>query len=878
MKQISLLALLLCCAFLSTAQMNYWDSPPYIINFSSGSVSYSNGLVFLTPPQLPPPPTDYFVSNGAFDSNGNLLFTVRNELVYDASGNVVGKLVDNWNTSTNPADNFATWSDLENEVAIVPVPGACKKFYVIYLKQDETLNYNIVDCSTGTVRVGYAATNEMEQVYSFNGEASIWGGIAVGKLQSGNVRYLYCVAGSKLNKFIISSTGIVLDQTLMNFSGYYDAATTELELSPDGRYLAWGNWYSVIHRVTLNTSGNFSSDVTISLPTLSRTSGLEFAPDNSLFASVNVLNSPSTSGLYFIPAPTAPQSTTATSFYTGDYDYTQLEAGKDGYIYGMSDAGVLNRIDVSTHTLTGLPFTITIPSHHAWGTLGNPYPYHLPDQIDGDNYNGKASFTINGATQVNVNVATEVTTCNPITLVNTSSSFSNPANYTISIRAVNSAGTYTPGNFSISYTYNNYTAASIDLRSIPVTNGTWLGNAADTGYYQVTWSTANGCGGNGTATSYIHVKSPAATAVGFNVNGQVQTSPTATPPTVWLCNGSTIVPLNATALGSVNSYTVTVKAGNWVNNAFVLTQGSTVSTTVNSTSLTLNTDLAALFPSFFTTYPTGFFQVTVVANATCNNANALPQVFNLQNVSQTVDFHMICNLYCAVGTYRPLQTTFPVPAWPGGADSYIQGWQGAGSCGVVGTSFSNSSNVLSSVLLVDELDALGDSVLNVVTYPVVGILGNSYTFNSIASPAGYFNMNYNTISNNKTYRVRVNANTSTCGTVTQSAYFKIAPTGAWNRMSQAEETSLENNRNSFRLYPSPAASSINMEWYNADEQQTHASISITDVNGKLIVNREATQVQGTNKQQFDLSGIASGIYFYKLSTGTETRTGKFEKH
>ncbi len=80
-----------------------------------------------------------------------------------------------------------------------------------------------------------------------------------------------------------------------------------------------------------------------------------------------------------------------------------------------------------------------------------------------------------------------------------------------------------------------------------------------------------------------------------------------------------------------------------------------------------------------------------------------------------------------------------------------------------------------------------------------------------------------------------------------------------------------------KSYPNPFYNSISIE-FNLNEPQK-VSLAIFDISGRLAINLMANEHHnaGSHKEEFDLSNLNSGVYFYRLFTGTDAHTGKIIK-
>jgi len=217
------------------AQMYYWTTPPYKFNVSLSAPTRTN---------LPGnPPDQYSVANGAYDQSGNLLFYVVDYGIYSPTGVSVGKL-----GYYNLQICRESYTLLQPEVSIIPVPGTCKQFYVIYAMDNLVGNcpllYVKVDCSGSSPTVTYSQmvfTDCLGSGWQLEGEGFFIGGgsldhtsFAVSKVVSGSgttsKRFLYCKSFLGIERYEITATGIsnetliasdvLLGLSMLSFEGY----------------------------------------------------------------------------------------------------------------------------------------------------------------------------------------------------------------------------------------------------------------------------------------------------------------------------------------------------------------------------------------------------------------------------------------------------------------------------------------------------------------------------------------------------------------------------------------------------------------------------------------------------------------------------------
>lgn len=505
------------------AQMKYWTTPPKKWNMTTSTPSSTS---------IPNSSSPYSVANGAFDEAGNMLFYVKDDGVYEGTyGGYIGPLPDLYHPPyTNCNDAFNV---LGSQIAIVPVPGSCKKFYVIYAKDDQLdgwfqLFYIIVDCSGSSPSITYdgsvyACTYYEPQPFIISVTGNTF---AVSKIYTGTgasaKRFLYVLGdGNGIYKCEISSTGISTGSAV---SGSYASNLTnadlhpiEVELSWGSNYLAWSSSNGTVHTVKLNpTNGTYDNDY--QKYTISGAKGIEFS------------NSTSNPYLYVAAASdikriyTYNQAITNISWGSNDLSNTFLEYGKNGRIYGVSPTYSGSTLTgsklvgiVGTSIITGI--TADIDSRHNDGNPVIDGIFTLPNQIDGEDYtyfNGLPKVNIANFT-LNSNVVSDVCDngtdnyCQNVPIqFNASYSGGVPVQYKIMIQAYD-ANTCSPTqltgsgyiNYQGSWTSGTPTT-NLDLRTLTDGNSLNLGNM-NTGTVKITYSTKDECDYESTYIRYIEI-------------------------------------------------------------------------------------------------------------------------------------------------------------------------------------------------------------------------------------------------------------------------------------------------------------------------------------------------------------------------------------
>src|SRR5690606_18693057 len=75
-----------------------------------------------------------------------------------------------------------------------------------------------------------------------------------------------------------------------------------------------------------------------------------------------------------------------------------------------------------------------------------------------------------------------------------------------------------------------------------------------------------------------------------------------------------------------------------------------------------------------------------------------------------------------------------------------------------------------------------------------------------------------------------------------------------------------------RLYPNPAAGEV---WLSiASAQSAAAGITLTDLQGRTLMQWDMPLQPGENRQQFNIGSLPAGMYMVHIHTGGHTRTLK----
>jgi hypothetical protein len=351
----------------SVGQMNYAPFMPQTFR--------ANDLAFTSIPSAPFAP--YHVANGMYDELGNVLFYTYNTFVLDATSNLLD-------------DDLATMGDDVTDMVIVPKPGTCNKFYIIYVAYrtagpQSSLRYMEVTVSGSTV-----TTSPFVNVHI---EANHHGSVAISKRLVSGDRYLYYGSPTGIRKYNVTNSGISL-VSLITSTGVY---SNELELneSSTGWKLLWagntsGSFAGLGNKLNvqpLNTSGNNAGAVTTvtiggGSPTNSATvKGIEFFSSTVAFASVFYGIGNTSNGIYRVTLSTgtAPVLTNSST-----YSLSQLEKYGGAY-YALGGTNIISGpATLGRFTLSSVTAVTGSPSVSNWAADAF---YYMPRGVDGENYN-----------------------------------------------------------------------------------------------------------------------------------------------------------------------------------------------------------------------------------------------------------------------------------------------------------------------------------------------------------------------------------------------------------------------------------------------------------------------------------------------------------
>ena len=411
--------------FAQNPQLKLWSMPPYQIDFTTPTptvISLPNGSGNL-PESYTGLPSNY-AHNMMYDDQGKLQFFMVDEVIYNASGE---EFFDYSTSITGIHFNFVNG---DSEHLIVPMRGDCNKYYIISIgansQNRSSIFYFILDVSSPIT------IYDLQEINLLLDPKDPFVNLAVSTLNSDNSRYLYITHHWGIKKFIITGSGITLDNSwsFARLSGFDYRTEIELIKIPGGNFdntykLAVpsaicydGPCYHVHSEIeihTLNADGDPSSttnvdffDVTGYVCCASHGSGfhyqdvlikgMEFSPDGN-YLYFTTLRPPY---LYFydLTTGTVNKLEDFTNIGTStpqpeDFADTQIEIAYDGHLYYAAQkrmAFLTDPNDPTSAWVDPAPLSQTVNIDKTYG-LGL-YQAHssdygiriLPDQIDGEDY------------------------------------------------------------------------------------------------------------------------------------------------------------------------------------------------------------------------------------------------------------------------------------------------------------------------------------------------------------------------------------------------------------------------------------------------------------------------------------------------------------
>jgi len=414
---------------LAAQQNNIWTMPQWYYRHTSNSYA-------ALPASVDYPGTAATNTHNAMqDANGNLLFFIVDDIIYDKDGYMIDYMYYNSISVKGTA-----------EIAIVPDPGNCQRYYIIAAgRQNYAVGfsnklpyYAVLDLSQPSMyysgRFGALTYNGFGNTTSiaaltpgFVVEASKQGGvfIAASKLRSDNTRLVFISNGYGIYRYKINSSGFSYDNYYLpygpcSFNQISVRGEMELIELPGGYRIAAPFDYEYFSYPTI-TAGQaiYTADLDNSGTLIPGTNqyfvfnytntdvqrpyhhGLEFSPSgNILYITHNVSSLHPNPVQYFDFGNPGLGIQTLAIPLASDYQFSQIEIGRNGKLYMAVNNrfGVLSNPDVpnvANFTTQNYPVGVSYSFNYEGVSTPdyNLKSYIMPDQIDGMDYS--ASFFAN---------------------------------------------------------------------------------------------------------------------------------------------------------------------------------------------------------------------------------------------------------------------------------------------------------------------------------------------------------------------------------------------------------------------------------------------------------------------------------------------------
>ena len=303
-KKLIVSFILMLISSIAFSQANKWVVFPYIVDFAQDTPEVT---------ELPNTSEGGGYSDGIFDGNGNLVFYMTGNGIYDSDGNNIKEI--------NKLDAV--------EAAIVKKPGTDNVYYVIYNHTEPMYDLYYHYCEVTITPEGVIAGTEIhiKNGADFGGN---YGRFAVSppSLYNGN-QYLYITGYGFIERYSITNSGIEYVQTY-NHDLHDDPS--ELELSYDGSKLMWVSiWQKTIALFDIGSSGEIISNSIINLQ--SHISEELFGGEFSLLEDKIFLATKNSLYEYSISANQISQIFNSENLITSHLEYC------NGYFYGQISNG-----------------------------------------------------------------------------------------------------------------------------------------------------------------------------------------------------------------------------------------------------------------------------------------------------------------------------------------------------------------------------------------------------------------------------------------------------------------------------------------------------------------------------------------------------------
>jgi len=337
-----------------------------------------SGTAFANMPVTGAATGQYSHSNAAYDAGGNLYFYVYGSYDPVAQNYMLGIYSPTSILLQSIGTSQGGWSGFSSDVEIVPVPGDCYRFYVIYSADNAQTScyvyYAVVDCSSGSpIIVSYDNLLTPSSTGGYYAVQHVAFAVSQSFSTPFNGRYLFIQFSGGIDRWNIEQGGINTLALIQSPVLGFDYESPELDLYDDGtnRILAWGT--SKLNTLILGPgygpSPNFHSVTTGGIM------GIEIVSPNRVF----------TCGPLGIQYYAIGFNTPTPVANTNDYTNSELEMPINGKLMCVKNGGPLGGQLNYVDDPLGAPFIFPTPTYtplvksNDWSMFTQ---YKLPDQIE----------------------------------------------------------------------------------------------------------------------------------------------------------------------------------------------------------------------------------------------------------------------------------------------------------------------------------------------------------------------------------------------------------------------------------------------------------------------------------------------------------------
>ena len=347
---------------------------------------------------------DYF-KNSAYDQNGNMLFSVNADGIYDNTGTQVYSFYQpiSYTSPCSPSvvSNY-TFAAATSEIVVVPVPSVCNNYYVIfwsYYSTDGTFGESANGPITGT---SYAIPRAVQVVVNPYSTAVIGGPSNLTIVQDKILNMPTCDAGAPNDHgFVDNSYAFEMVADAPNTDGSRDIYTVDYDETATPAASLLRQWhihadgtlptsFSIISTPTLLTPA-FPKAKILSIPSATGTGNdkvLSYIASNTEYSVANYLQTYdfATSNIVSYKAPTA---TTSDYQYISGFEYL---SSSNMYCFAYSDqtttpfSGGLGYATLSTSNTSFSAIPSTVAYNYSDMEMSAHHDLYL-NKWDGTNYN-----------------------------------------------------------------------------------------------------------------------------------------------------------------------------------------------------------------------------------------------------------------------------------------------------------------------------------------------------------------------------------------------------------------------------------------------------------------------------------------------------------